>query len=101
VKKGLAIRTIWALLLLSLQAFAFAGTLTVQSPTANSYLGQSNTVRFLITGATLEAFLSGSSRRGKYERRKCAKGANVAGAKPTWRGRPLLTFRKLTQDLRA
>ncbi|RYG34292.1 hypothetical protein EON81_15955 [bacterium] len=42
-----------ALLLFS-AVLAHAGNLTIKSPTANAYLGSSNQLRFLITGATVE-----------------------------------------------
>lgn len=47
-------RLIWVMLLLAIAAFASAGTLTVTSPTEGAFLGTSNTLRFQITGATLE-----------------------------------------------
>lgn len=52
--KGIGKKLFAAGVLCLFSAFANAGTLTVQSPTANAFLGQTNTLRFIITGAKLE-----------------------------------------------
>lgn len=48
------LKLFWIMLVLAVSAIASAGTLVVTSPTEGAFLGTNNTLRFQITGATVE-----------------------------------------------